>query len=278
MNKTGIEWTDYAWNPVIGCTHCSPGCNNCYAEKMAERIWKMSDPMNPYTSVLKFDNSDGICNPIGWNGEVRTLAGRLLEPLKVKKPSKIFVCSMSDLFHPKVPVDYISLVLGIIAQAHRHTFMILTKRAERMMEVMNEMYKYSTLIPNVWLGVTVCNQDEDEKISLLLQTPAAKHFISVEPMLDPINLFGDGSDEQDWTCNGSDCKRPHIDWVICGCESGANRRPAKIEWIRLLKDQCVAARVPFFLKQMEEVDGKLVKMPYLDEKIWNQMPEVKKNG
>lgn len=273
MNKTGIEWCDYTWNPVAGCSHFSPGCNNCYAEKMAARLNYMGSAL--YGRVI-----DDDCK---WTGKVLCLGReKLHEPLKVKKPSKIFVCSMSDLFHPKVPIDYISHVLGIIAQAHQHTFMILTKRAKRMNKIMTEMYKYSSLIPNLWLGVTVCNPNELYKLDELRKIPAVLRFVSFEPLLEDVgdisHYFSGGleswseghpeSPDSKWP-GGYSRKFPGVDWVICGCESGANRRPAKIEWIRLLKDQCVFADVPFFLKQME-IDGKLVKMPKLDGRVWNQ--------
>jgi len=287
MNKTGIEYVDFSWNPVAGCSHYSPGCDNCYAEKMAMRLREMEfkefenqskkaiNRVNPYHIVT---------NSKGWNGEVAPLPDRLNEPLKVKKPSRIFVCSMSDLFHPWVPAEYISRVLGIIAQAHWHTFMILTKRAERMMEVMNETDKYSCLIPNLWLGVTVCNPNELYKLDELRKIPAVLRFVSFEPLLEDVgdisHYFSGGleswseghpeSPDSKWP-GGYSRKFPGVDWVICGCESGANRRPANIEWIRSLRNQCVAAGTPFFLKQME-VNGKLVAMPELDGRVWNQMP------
>jgi protein gp37 len=284
MNKTGIEYCDYTWNPIIGCSHCSPGCDNCWAEKMACRIYGLSKSdinKRAYASVLKF-NGD---KPIGWNGNVHLILERLQEPLKVKKPSRIFVCDMGDLFHPKVEHEQRLKIFDAMADADQHTYLLLTKR-------ISEAYKFFQLVedwdaeewPNVWLGVTVCNQQEaEDKIPILLQIPAAKRFVSVEPMLKKIYL------ETDWfgfltgweisaarDRYGEPYQLPteKLDWVICGCESGDNRRPTKIEWVESLRDQCVLAKVPLFLKQLE-TNEKVIKMPKLDGKIWDQVPEEK---
>lgn len=298
-----IEWTDATWSPATGCAPISEGCQNCYARRMANRLrGRCGYPKeNPFKVTLHPE--------------------RLDEPLKWRKPRKVFVCSMSDLFHPDVPFDYITQVFDVMCswrwpnkEAERigdeslledpgHTYMVLTKRPERVQDWLQWLFEYwpgdSPVNVNlsaeghfgrhIWLGVTAENQRRaDERIPILLQIPAAVRFVSIEPMLGPVDLtkINQGSDSWinaltgdwigyhhyggAWTVNNS---YPRLDWVICGSESGPNRRPAKIEWIRDLRDQCKAAGIPFFLKQME-VDGKVVKMPELDGKIWAQFPEV----
>ncbi len=184
---------------------------------------------------------------------------------------------MGDLFHWDVTFDFIDLVMSTIFNATQHTFMILTKRPERMKKYMELYTHFFKTIKNLWLGVSVENQKTaDERIPILLQIPAAVRFVSVEPMLEYINLSSQLNGYPE--CTGAN-GRPHwfqtyppLDWVICGCESGPNRRPCKVEWIHSLEQHCFHAHVPFFLKQME-VDGKVVKMPKLSGKVWNQLPK-----
>jgi protein gp37 len=251
MNKTSIEWADYVWNPVSGCSKVSPGCKNCYAEAMAHRFW----------GERKF--TDVICHE-----------DRLDQPLHIKKPGRVFVNSMSDLFHPSVPDEFIVSVWMRMLSTTRHTYIILTKRPDRMLEIVSKLFR---LWPedkvfaarNVWLGVSVENQAVvNDRLRPLMETPAAKRFVSVEPMLERIDL-GEYLCET-WSKGGA-TMGTYLDWVICGGESGPGARPHPpyID-VRYLKDQCVEAGVPFFLKQMW---GQ--KMPELDGQIWNQYPEAK---
>ena len=315
MADTRIEWAHKVWNPITGCSPVSEGCQNCYARRMANRLrGRCGYPKeNPFKVTLHPE--------------------RLDEPLKWRKPRKVFVCSMSDLFHPDVPFDYITQVFDVMCswrwpnkEAERigdeslledpgHTYMVLTKRPERVQDWLQWLSEYwpgdSPVNVNlsveghfgrhIWFGVTAENQQRaDERIPVLLQIPAAVRFVSVEPMLSPVRLilarrYCTNCNYLHWSYNpaGSgfvykevycpECGFAYgyhspegnssIDWVICGSESGQNRRPANIEWIRSLKNQCVDADVPFFLKQME-INGRLVKMPKLDGQVWDQMPEV----
>ena len=270
MGDTKIDWAEKTWNPVTGCTKISPGCQNCCAERMSKRLRGRCgyDAENPFKVTLHPD--------------------RLEEPMRWRRPSTIFVCSMGELFHPEVPFAYIERVFNIMLHAPQHTFLVLTKRprtAKMFLDpnLRSDVFKHWPL-PNVWLGVTAENQEmADKRIPILLQIPAAVRFVSVEPMLGPVDLFSNDYlggcincevclDNPETFINRAQDRK--IDWVICGSESGPNRRPANIEWIRSLKNQCLAVGVPFFLKQME-VGGRLIKMPKLDGQVWNQMPEVR---
>ena len=280
MNTTGIDYGDMAWNPTSGCTKISESCTNCWAERMAKRMAGRCgyDKDEPFKVTLHPD--------------------RLQDPLKWKKPRTVLVSFMGDLFHEDVPDKYIIDCLSIMAEAWQHTFIILTKRPARMKDIIahetvaNDVWLQTSrgvnaepspwLLPNIWLGVTAENQARaDERIPILLQIPAAKRFVSIEPMLGPVDLSnlkydGDVLDAlvgEYLSTDGSEAYVPwnKLDWVICGSESGPRKRPAQTEWICDLKDKCVATAVPFYLKQME-VDGKLVKMPELDGRIWREMP------
>ncbi|HWR66089.1 MAG TPA: phage Gp37/Gp68 family protein [Bellilinea sp.] len=251
MTKTTIEWADEVWNPVTGCTKVSQGCKNCYAERVAERFW----------GERKFT-------------DVRMHPERLEDPLHWKKPRRVFVNSMSDLFHPDVPFDFIDRVFAVMALCPQHTFLVLTKRPERMVAwfrdissttrstwVWSEMGRLLNAnkvrypewpLPNVWMGVSVEDQKAaDERIPLLLQTPAAVRFISAEPLLGPVDLRrGIYSTSPDGESRGTSVEG--LNWVICGGESGSNARPMHPDWVRGLRDQCQAAGVPFFFKQWGE--------------------------
>lgn len=262
---TKIEWCDETWNPTVGCKKVSAGCKNCYAERMACRLARMGQ--DNYLLVTHDDVTSG------WTGHVKCLPERLDIPLKWKKPRRIFVNSMSDLFHEDVPDEFIDDVFNTMYSAGWHTFIILTKRPERMSKYMHRIsrmtiFKSEDVWSNVHLGVSISNQtDADNFIPWLLRTPAAVRIVSVEPMLGPIN-FGTWLGDRNHNELGT---QPYIDWVIAGCESGPNRRPMDIGWARDLRLQCDIAHVPFFLKQME-VNGKIVKMPELDGVVWNQYP------
>lgn len=240
MKPHKIAWTEKTWNPVTGCNKISAGCKNCYAEGIANRFWK----------DRKF--TDVQCHP-----------ERLNQPLSWKKPSMIFVNSMSDLFHEKVPFEFVDRVWETMFASERHTYQILTKRPARMLEYFQyslELCKrnsgkediYEIPLPNVWLGVSIENQKAaDERIPLLLQTPAAIRFLSIEPMLEEINL-------ESYLCpkvigyseNNNTTTEAEISWIILGSESGSKRRPCKIEWVESIVEQCKQANVPVFVKQI----------------------------
>ncbi|MFH2046993.1 MAG: phage Gp37/Gp68 family protein [Pseudomonadota bacterium] len=248
------KWWDESWNPTTGCNNdiISSGCANCYARRMATRLrgrygYPADDPFR-----------------------VTFHPDRLEQPLKWKKPRRIFACSMGDLFHNDVQFEQIDAVIRVIAKARQHTFMILTKRPGRMAEYfmhlayMLQIVGYSHLpLPNLWLGVTAENQrTADERIPILLQIPAAVRFVSVEPMLGPVDLSNDSMVDGDWSWltgeqydwpDGTPVvrshRRIHIDWVICGAETGPGARPMNLEWARDLRDQCKESNVPFFFKK-----------------------------
>lgn len=258
MAKTRIEWAEVVWNPVSGCTPISEGCQNCYAKRMANRL-------------------RGRCGyPADEPFKVTLHKDRLEEPLRWKKPRRVFVCSMGDLFHEDVPRWMRFEVMDIILQAKQHTFLILTKRPANMKEFFEWYYSKAgrtiETIKNLWLGVTAENQARaDERIPILLQIPAAVRFVSIEPMLGPVDLskWLGGT----WYCETCECTVdpefvpfseihypcenyldfiPGIDWVICGGETGPRARPMHPEWVRSLRDQCQAAGISFFLKSWGE--------------------------
>lgn len=207
-----IEWTEQTWNPTVGCTKISPGCKNCYAETMAKRLQAMG--MRGYENGFR----------------LTLMPERLSEPLERRKPTVYFVNSMSDLFHEKVPFDYIRQVFDVMSQAPQHTFQVLTKRAERMAE----FCRGTTLPPNAWLGVSVENRKHGvPRISVLREIEASVRFLSIEPLLEhlgEIDLTG-------------------VHWAIVGGESGPKARPMKREWVDNIKQQCDQADVAFFFKQ-----------------------------
>ncbi len=258
---TKIEWADKTWSPVTGCSPVSEGCEHCWAERFSKRLaGRCGYPADdPFRVTLHPD--------------------RLEQPLKRKRPSRMFVCSMGDLFHEDVDEKYIAKVLAICDLARQHTYLILTKRPERMAALFNDedfvfhvgwfqsqagrefglpRLSLDEIGPwplkNVWLGVTVENQARaDERIPILLQIPAAVRFVSVEPMLGPVDLtyWLNGAPEQngygEWIQT-----YPPLDWVICGGETGPGARPINYYWAESLREQCVEAGVPFFFKQWGE--------------------------
>lgn len=254
-DRTGIEWTDATWNPVTGCTEVSPGCDHCYAKTFAER-WRG-------TPGHYFEN--------GFDAQLRH--DKLSQPLKWKKPRRIFVNSMSDLFHDAIDDVFLGLVWQVMADCPQHTFQILTKRHARM----RSFLKGFEPLPNVWLGVSAESQQwADIRIPALLDTPAAVRFISAEPLLGPISLMR-------WLNGGFGNVAPDLHWVIVGGESGAGARIMSPDWARDLRDECVAADVPFLFKQwgawgptnekdtMQRV-GKRAAGRELDGRTWDQYP------
>ncbi len=271
---TKIEWADLTINPIVGCAKCSPGCDNCYAEKMAMRLAGHAGKLGErYQDVVHIFPEHGK----GWNGSTNVdfscfwnLPG---------KPARVFAGSMGDVFHASVSQDAINTLFHQIASWPQHTFMLLTKRPKRAKMMISRVPHKGAPWPvkNVWLGVTVCNQAEaDEKIPLLLSTPAAKRFVSMEPMLGQIEMVhflggrtyrcpcGWHETERDLFLVGeqaqcNECGKlakifPALDWVICGGETGPGARPMNPDWARSLRDQCRAAGVPFFFKK---VSGKI---------------------
>lgn len=256
-DNSKIEWTDATWNPITGCTKVSQGCKNCYAETLANRMWATQYPPNPDGSPRKFT-------------DIRLHEDRLDQPLRWTRPRMIFVNSMSDLFHEAVPDEFIRAVFTVMERAHRHVFQVLTKRAKRMFEFMQDWSAMpdatDKYVPasNVWLGVSVEDQDSaDTRIPYLLRTPAAVRFLSCEPLLGPVVLTPYLADEiwerdSDGTIVGQEFRpRNDLHWVIVGGESGPKARPMHPDWARTIRDECIWAGIPFFFKQWGQWSPKL---------------------
>lgn len=236
-DRSGIEWTEATWNPVTGCTKVSPGCARCYAERIAERFRGTPTFPNGFDVTLRYD--------------------RLTLPLRWRRPRRIFVNSMSDLFNEAVPLEFVQAVFETMRLAHQHQFQVLTKRSARLRELAPQLHWPG----NVWMGVSVENQRWTSRIDDLRTVPAAVRFLSVEPLLGPVDLDLGG-----------------IDWVIVGGESGPGARPMRADWARSVRDQCQAASVPFFFKQWGAYDqfgvrrSKKLNGRDLDGYEWNSMP------
>jgi protein gp37 len=230
---SSIEWTEATWNPVTGCTKISQGCKNCYAATMAKRLHAMGNK--------RYENGFNV-----------TLHEDLIElPLKWKKPRRIFVNSMSDLFHKDVPFNFINNVFVTMESAHWHTFQILTKRSERLME----LAKHLSWPANVWQGVSVENESVIHRIDDLRHVPAQIRFLSIEPLLGPLNNLNlDG-----------------IHWVIVGGESGPGARPMEESWVKSIRDQCIEQNVAFFFKQWGGV-RKHLHGRELEGRTWDEYP------
>jgi len=234
--KTKIEWTEITWNPVTGCRKISSGCMNCYAERMANRLRQMG--ADRYKNGFKITLHEDITEL----------------PLKWKKPQMVFVNSMSDLFLEDISLGFIRNVFDVMHKAYWHTFQVLTKRAERLADMSREL----TWSPNIWMGVTVENEDYTYRIDHLRKTDAHIKFLSIEPLLGPIpNLDLEG-----------------IDWVIVGGESGPGARPMAAEWVLDIRNQCHRAGVPFFFKQWGGVNKKKAGRD-LEGRTWDEMPGMK---
>ena len=224
MAESQIEWTDSTWNPVAGCTIVSAGCANCYAMEMARRLEAMG--VDKYRGLTR--DSGGRSK---WNGRVREDRSSLEIPLRWRKPRKIFVNSMSDLFHEAVSDEFIKEVWQVMRDTPRHNYQILTKRPERMAAFVRE--SVDDILPNVWLGTSVENLDVNQRINHLRSVPAAIRFISFEPLIGSVGNV--------------DLKG--IDWAIVGGESGRNARPIKEDWIDEIYEACSASGTVFFFKQ-----------------------------
>jgi protein gp37 len=271
---TKIEWTNETWNPIVGCSKVSEGCQNCYAEKMAIRVRSMlANNITPswvaYDDVVDMDKK-------AWNGKTHLVLSAFEKPFHWRKPRKVFVCSMGDLFHESVPFAWITNVFAVIMANPQHTFQILTKRPDRMLEWFNyiekieehevmqgpekirylayKLYDYKTEfnngnywpLKNLWIGVSAENKEQaNKRIPILFKISAAVRFVSIEPMLGAIDL-------DDFTYDGIGSLQNQLDWVILGGESGHHARPLHPDWVRSIRDQCKATGIPFFFKQWGE--------------------------
>ncbi len=228
--NTGIEWTDKTWNPTTGCDKISAGCKNCYAEVITQRF------PNNFPNGFKLTLHES----------------RLDQPRKWRSPSRIFVNSMSDLFHQDVPFTFIQKIFRVMHETPQHQYQILTKRHKRLLELADKL----EWTPNIWMGVSVENQQACDRITALQQVPAHIRFLSCEPLLSQLNLDLTG-----------------IHWVIVGGESGIHHRPIKPEWVESIKAQCQSAGVPFFFKQWGGITPKSGGN-LLNGQVWQEMPKL----
>lgn len=250
MAQSNIEWTGLTWNPVTGCNKISPGCKFCYAETMTKRLMAMG--LEKYAA--------------GFN--VRVHAEALNVPFSWKRPKVVFVNSMSDLFHPEVPTDFIKAVFSVMNETPQHTYQILTKRSQRLLEVATGL-KWTA---NIWMGVSVENEECTHRITDLAATPAKTKFLSIEPLIGPVTSL----------------HLDKVDWVIVGGESGHKARPVRKEWIEFIREKCESTNTAFFFKQWGKpkfnanpLDPTIdAKHPMhakggceLDGKIYREMPE-----
>lgn len=241
-DQSGIEWTEATWNPTTGCDRTSPGCDNCYALTLAKRLKAMG--------AAKYQR-DGDPRTSGPGFGVSIHPDQLEVPLHWRKPRLIFVDSMSDLFHPEVPDEFIAEVFAVIAATPRHTYQVLTKRSARLVKLADQL----DWPANLWMGVSVESAAYAFRIRHLLATPAVVKFLSLEPLLGPVGKL----------------ELEAIDWVIAGGESGPGARVVAADWLREVREQCVACATPFFFKQW---GGRTPKAGgrELDGEIWSQMP------
>jgi len=271
--KTSIEWTDTTWNPVRGCSRISEGCRNCYAEQIAARFSGRGGPFQYFADRFQPGSK--------WTGKVELIESKLQEPLHWRKPRKVFVNSMSDLFHENLPDEAIDRIFAVMALCPQHTFQVLTKRAKRMRryfagpvrnrvtDTMNVMpaHAYTVLqpwpLPNVWLGVSIESRAHLDRADWLHQTSAAIRFLSLEPLLEDLD--------------GISGYLRGIDWVIAGGESGPGARLNDPAWFRSIRDQCQAARIPFFFKQWGGVHKKDTGA-ILDGREWREFPRASRSA
>ncbi len=251
MNMSEIEWTDKTWNPVKGCFKVSPGCKNCYAIRMAERLQAMQHPL--YKGTVK---RNGKAN---WTGKIGFSEDLLDAPLKWRKPTKIFVNSMSDMFYEEVPFDFIKKAFDTMLQADWHEFQILTKRPERAYEFFKQ-YKFQ-LPAHIWLGVSVESNEYIDRLDVLRTLPATIRFVSFEPLLDSV----------------SEANLKNIDWAIVGGESGPGARAMQEEWVDEIEHECRKYGTAFFFKQWGGVNKKKTGREWRG-KVWNEYPTMKSSS
>ena len=242
--KSGIEWTDATWNPTTGCRRVSAGCDNCYAATLARRLKAMGNPRYQVDGA----DGEGFGLTLHWD--------KLEEPRHWRRPRRVFVNSMSDLFHPGVPEAFLIRVFAVMAECQHHRFQVLTKRPARMAKIVPKLVdRIGCMPPNVWLGTSVESVEHLGRVAWLRATPSAVRFLSLEPLLGPLP--------------GIDLRG--MDWVIVGGESGPRHRPIEPGWVRDIRDQCHVANVAFFFKQWggrtPKAGGRL-----LDGRTWDQFP------
>jgi protein gp37 len=263
-SNSSIEWTETTWNPITGCSKISPGCDNCYAIREARRL-----SGNPSPAVRQAYNgtTHRLNGRTNWTGILRPIPSRLEQPLHWKQPRRIFVNSMSDLFHEDVPDSYIHAVADVMKSANRHTYQVLTKRAERLRRMLSSELRSYAGLDHIWWGVSVENRRHGlPRIDELRRAPARVRFLSIEPLLEnlgKIDLTG-------------------IHWVIVGGESGPSSRPMQPQWVRSIRDQCETAGVAFFFKQWGTFgpkDGAIARLGkkaagrVLDGRTWDEYPQ-----
>ena len=284
--KTSIEWCDATWNPVVGCSAVSPGCAHCYAKRIVTRFPQMTGAK----TVLDYGGEQHPLEFHGWDGRAHFMPHKIEQPLRWKKPRRIFVCSMGDLFHESITDDKIDAVFGIMwacmftgtadVTIPGHVFILLTKRPQRAAEyfakdrrqewsyaaaahcssetcdgIYDQTYTHDGPHPRIWLGVSVEKQKNTDRIEWLLNTPAAKRWVSLEPLL--------GYADIGLNCVNDPSK---IDWVVAGAETGPGKRPMELDWARSVRDQCQEAGTPFFFKQDSQGRREL------DGRRWEEMP------
>jgi protein gp37 len=244
MAQSKIEWTEATWNPLAGCTVISPGCTNCYAMRLAARLAAMGQ--EKYAGTTRRSGGRSV-----WTGQINLAPDALGLPRSWRTGRMVFVNSMSDLFHPEAPEAFIQQVFRVMEECRQHTFQILTKRAERLAELAPRL----PWPKNLWMGVSVETSEYLWRGDYLRRVPAGVRFLSLEPLLGPLE----------------DLKLDGIHWVIVGGESGPGARPMNIQWVRAIRDQCVAAGVPLFFKQWGGSNKKRMGR-VLDGRTWNQFP------
>lgn len=240
MTKSKIEYTDRSWNPVTGCSKVSEGCRDCWAERLIT------------TRLKHLPRYEGGFKPT-------VHQNRFNEPLHWKKPSRIFVCPMGDLFHESIDYDFIVSAFLVMFAANKHVYQVLTKRPERMDRAIKQILdRYNYVAPHIWLGVSAENQNRaDERIPILLDIPAAVRWVSLEPLLGPVDLSLFNLRDESKGLFSHGYYKQNLHWVVIGCESGSRRRPCKIEWVRDIVQQCKATNIPVFVKQLD-IGGKVV--------------------
>ena len=253
--SSAIEWTESTWNPVVGCSHVSQGCCNCYAERMAKRLAAMARAARTRgTDPGRTANYLQVVDDCGrWNGHLHLDHEAVEDPLHWKSPRTVFVNSMSDLFHEAVPLDFIRRVFNVMNRSPQHTFQVLTKRPEIAAEYSSRL----DWTANIWMGTSVENADVRRRVAALRRTGARVKFLSLEPLLGPIPRL----------------PLQGIDWVIVGGESGPGARPMNRDWVYQIKDRCAACGVSFFFKQWGGVNKKRAGRT-LDGRTWDEMPAM----
>jgi protein gp37 len=246
MADTSIEWTDATWNPVSGCSIVSPGCSNCYAMRMAARLEAMG--LSKYSGLTRRSGGRAV-----WTGKIRLDSASLEVPLSWARPRRVFVNSMSDLFHPDVPLEYIRQIWGVMERAERHTFQVLTKRPDRMAR----LSKTLRVLPNVWLGTSVEDADHIARLDELRSARAAVRFVSFEPLLGSVVE--------------ADLRK--VDWAIVGGESGPKARPMDARWVDEIRSICRRTDTAFFFKQWGG-KNKAKTGRSLHGRTWDEFPAI----